>query len=99
MSKYQLTNKAVDDLSNIWEYTIETWSENQADNYYHFLLNTFQELSENPKLGKNYNEIKSDLFGHLPNKHIVFYQVISNSEILIVRILHGSMDLKNRVND
>ncbi len=31
MAKYQLTNKAVEDLTNIWEYTVDTWLERQAD--------------------------------------------------------------------
>ncbi len=30
MAKFKLTNKAVEDLSKIWEYTFEVWSENQA---------------------------------------------------------------------
>lgn len=32
MAKYKLTNKAVNDLTRIWNYTIDRWSENQADN-------------------------------------------------------------------
>lgn len=27
MPKFNLTNKAVEDLSKIWNYTVETWSE------------------------------------------------------------------------
>ena len=34
MAKYFLTNKAVEDLSKIYEYTFELWSQNQADKYY-----------------------------------------------------------------
>ena len=34
MAEYKLTNKAVEDLSKIWDYTFEVWSENQADKYY-----------------------------------------------------------------
>ena len=33
MADYRLTNKAVADLSDIWNYTCETWSEQQADKY------------------------------------------------------------------
>ncbi len=51
MTKYHLTNKAVDDLSKIWDYTYEIWSENQADKYYYELLNDCKELSENQALG------------------------------------------------
>ena len=34
MAKYYFTNKAVEDLSDIWEYTAEAWSQKQADKYY-----------------------------------------------------------------
>lgn len=33
MAKYELTNKAVEDLTEIWEYKIEKCSEQQADRY------------------------------------------------------------------
>ena len=38
MAKYILTNRAVDDLSEIWTYTYDVWSEKQADKYYNMLL-------------------------------------------------------------
>ena len=38
MAKYNLTNKAVEDLAKIWDYTFEQWSEQQADNYYEMLI-------------------------------------------------------------
>ena len=34
MKQYHLTNKAIEDLNEIWLYTVETWSEKQADTYY-----------------------------------------------------------------
>ena len=34
MARYKLTNKAVEDLAQIWNYTFNKWSENQADTYY-----------------------------------------------------------------
>ena len=52
MSKYELTNKAVEDLTGIWEYTIEKWSEQQADRYYNLLLDSCQDIADNPELGK-----------------------------------------------
>ena len=38
MAKYLLTNKAVEDLADIWNYTFDVWSEKQADAYYNMLL-------------------------------------------------------------
>ncbi|MFN8238973.1 MAG: type II toxin-antitoxin system RelE/ParE family toxin [Chitinophagales bacterium] len=99
MAKFHLSKKAVDDLTEIWEYTYDEWSEKQADNYYHFLLKICQELAENPTSGKRYTEIGIDILGYLANKHIIFYQITSKNEITIIRILHGSMDLKSRMED
>jgi len=57
MANYILTNKAVDDLSSIWNYTFDFWSEQQADIYYNMLLVSFQRIADTPNLGKNYNGI------------------------------------------
>ena len=34
MAKYQLSNKTKIDLIDIWDYTVRTWSVNQAERYY-----------------------------------------------------------------
>ncbi|OMQ11545.1 type II toxin-antitoxin system RelE/ParE family toxin [[Flexibacter] sp. ATCC 35103] len=96
MNKYHLTNKAVEDLTNIWNYTYDEWSESQADKYYPLLLNSCKEIAENPNLGKKYDNITDKLLGFKSNEHIIFYQIISNSEVEIIRILHRRMDLKSK---
>ena len=98
MAKYHLTNKAVEDLTNIWEYTVDTWSERQADDYYNMLITSFQKITENPRLfGLKYEEIAEGLHGYRANKHIIFYRILADEDILIIRILHQRMDLKHRV--
>ena len=99
MAKYFLTNKAVEDLSKIWEYTYEVWSESQADNYYELLTSSFQEIVQNPDLGKNYDEIDKVIFGLRVGKHIVFYRMAQAGDIEILRILHQRMDLKNKIDE
>ena len=98
MAKYHLTNKAVEDLSDIWEYTVDTWSERQADDYYNMLIASFQKITENPRLfGLKYEEIAEGLHGYRANKHIIFYRILADEDILIIRILHQRMDLKHRI--
>ncbi len=99
MAKYELTNKAVEDLAGIWEYTIENWSEQQADRYYNLLLDSCQDIANNPELGKNYEEIRSDLLGLSTARHIIFYRKRINKPVEITRILHEEMDLKNRITE
>jgi toxin ParE1/3/4 len=99
MAKFQLTNNAVEDLTSIWDYTCDNWSEYQADKYYQILVNCFNEILINPNIGKNYFGIADNLKGFRVGKHVVFYQVIDNDDLLVVRILHERMDLKNRKKD
>ena len=53
MAKFYLTNKAIEDLDDIWTYTLETWSENQAEIYYALIIDSFKELVNNPSQGKS----------------------------------------------
>lgn len=99
MSNYKLTNKAVEDLSKIWNYTCEKWSEVQADNYYKLLLDNCKFLAQNPEIGKNYNEIATNLQGFKTKSHLIFYYKLSNRSIEVIRILHSKMDLKKRIKD
>ena len=99
MAKYKLTNQAVEDLTNIWEYTFEKWSEKQAEIYYKMLVENFEHIAENPNIGKSYSEIKEELFGLKANRHIIFYRKLINKPIEITRILHEQLELKNRINE
>ena len=99
MASYVLSNKAVLDLSAIWEYTVDTWSEIQADKYYYMLLDSCQELAEGKVSGKIYPEIHPEILGFKAGQHILFYRQISSGKIEIARILHVQMDLKNRVQE
>ncbi|MBK9329496.1 MAG: type II toxin-antitoxin system RelE/ParE family toxin [Sphingobacteriales bacterium] len=99
MASFTLTIKAVQDLSSIWDYTVDTWSEKQADIYYFMLLDSCQDLADGKVAGKNYPEIDIQIFGFKAGQHILFYRNIRKEKIEIVRILHGRMDLKSRIQE
>lgn len=95
--RFRLTNKAVEDLSKIWNYTYEIWSENQADYYYKMLIASCQKVAENPNLGNSYDEIFQNLLGYKAGRHILFYRVVDHDYVEITRVLHQKMDLQNRI--
>ena len=99
MAKFKLTNKAVEDLSKIWNYTFEVWSERQADKYYESLISDCQEIANNPDLGKKYEGITQNLLGIKTNRHIIFYRTLNENYVEITRILHERMDLKKRISE
>ena len=97
MAKFYLTNKAVEDLGEIWNYTIERWSENQAEIYYSLLIDSCQALANTPNQGKKYEIIEKNILGFRVGQHLIFYKIVTEKEIEVIRILHGMMDLKTHL--
>ena len=97
MLNLTLRQEAIDDLADIWNYTKTEWSENQAEKYYQTIKYACKLIAENPNIGKTYNEISSNLFGLKSGKHIIFYSIIPDFEIEVIRILHERMDLVSRL--
>jgi toxin ParE1/3/4 len=99
MAKVIFRQQAIDDLNSIWIYTFDEWSENQADKHYTSIEFACLQIGENPELGKEYEEIKSNLLGLRIGKYIILYQVVNEQETEIIRILHERMDLIKRLNE
>lgn len=93
MADYILSQKALSDLRSIWNYTVETWSEEQADSYYQNLVQAFETIAKRPEsAGHSYEDVRCGYRGCHSGKHIIFYRVLRNGKVRIVRILHERMD-------
>lgn len=94
MRKLHFTNKAIEDLKDIWDYTDNVWGEEQADRYYYDILRECNKIAEGVYvLGKKYDDISEGLRGFRVNKHIVFYKEKQGVGIVVIRILHQRMDV------
>jgi len=97
MEKFKISKKAIEDLSAIWEYTFDEWSELQAEKYYKLLVETCREIADYPDIGKDYSVIAKNLYGITSGRPILFYRKFKSKDVEIVRILHEQMDLKSRI--
>ena len=99
MAKYDITKEATEDLYKIWEYTFDTWSEEQADKYFAILESAFYEIARAPDtIGKSYDEITPGLRAYHIRRHMVFFMKLENGRVLIARILHEKMDFVRHFN-
>ena len=94
--KYRISQQALFDLNDIWEYTFHKWSKEQADRYYNLIFDEIEYISENSHLGISYEHIRKNYRASKIKSHLVFYR-IENKSIEIIRILHQRMDLKRRL--
>ena len=98
MAKIRLSRKAIADLDGIWDYTAQTWSEEQAVIYYRQIYSAIQGLNNLPVfLEKRYDVIKSGLWGFKVGHHIIFYKKDNNGSISVDRILHEKMDFQGHL--
>ncbi|SHG04425.1 toxin ParE1/3/4 [Flavobacterium segetis] len=99
MAEYIISEKALEDLNNIWNYTAENWSLEQANRYYNLIVDEIEYVSENFEATKDFGYIRKNYKFSKVKSHLVFYKKTKNTEIEVVRILHERMDIKNRIND
>ena len=92
MPDVEITTEANSDLVEIWLYTDEQFGATQADRYLDQLAEAIDRLLVHPELGKDRSDVKSGYRSIHVNKHVVFYRVI-NDGLLVVRVLHDSMDV------
>ena len=92
MIKYRLTPEAKKDLLKIWDYTVEVWGEQKAEQYLLNIESKLELLAANPELGINRPELNRDYYSFPTEKHIIFYLKNIN-HIQIIGILHGRMDV------
>lgn len=98
MAEFQFTRKAVEDLDSVWDYTADRWSEEQAEKYYRMLISACRKVADNPLLvGRKYEEVAEGLWGFKTGRHLIFYRIIEEKKVEIVRILHECMELKNKI--
>ena len=98
MPKVRYSNKAVEDLSSIWEYTFTKWSENQADEYYAMLISACNRLLYPSVISnRSYEEISEGLLGVKAGHHMIFYNILENDDVMVIRILHEKMDIKQHL--
>ena len=46
---YKISQEANGDLENIWLFTYENWSLNQADRYFNLIMNEIEHLAKHPE--------------------------------------------------
>lgn len=84
------------DLTNIYRYTHHRWGRPQATAYIRDLHQAFLSLAEHPAVGRDRSDIKPELRSHRHSSHVIFYRTTPTG-ILIVRILHHSMDTERHL--
>lgn len=89
---YKISELASLDIDSIIDYTFLNFGVDTMIEYHSSLETCFETLADNPYIGLESNFIRNDFLRFNHRSHVIFYQIIE-SDILIIRVLHKSMDV------
>lgn len=97
---YKISVKASEDIENIWLYTFENWSQEQADRYINLLFDEIEYLAGNPNSGKDFSHIRNNYRCSKVKSHLVFYRLTGKrNDIEVIRVLHQRMDVEKHLEE
>lgn len=96
MRELRISRRADSDLVEIAEYTTAEFGAEQARQYRDQFKGCFASLLDNPHLGRSAEELAPSLRRIRQQAHVVFY-LPSDDAVLIVRVLHHSMDFERHI--
>lgn len=90
MTSYRLSRQAQASLKGIYEYSIETFGKQRAEQYVKTLRQKFQDLPD--ALGvSNRDDISPGYRSTRVESHVIFFR-INDSQVEILDVLHRRMD-------
>ena len=96
-NKYRISEQAINDLNDIWIYTLNKWTKEQADRYYDLIISEIEFVADNFLTGKSAEQTRKQYRVTNIKSHLIFYRKLENDIVEIVRILHQRMDVKKRL--
>lgn len=98
MSAFDLSRAARADLKAIARYTSDRWGRRQRNAWLKEIDRTFHALAANRLMGRACDEIRAG-YRKLPHGSHVLYYKQTPDLLLIVRILHATMDVPAHIGD
>ena len=86
---YRLSNKAEEDIINLYLEGVRQFGIQQADRYHRQLEEAFHFLSDNPEAARQRFELTPPARIHPHHSHLIIYTIDEKGDIFIIRIRHS----------
>lgn len=98
MSRLYYSPAAQADLDGIWTYTTERWGQAQAITYVRELAAACRGLADGAKPSRPIDDIRAGYRKALVRSHVIYFITNDAGETVIIRILHGRMDVEHHLD-
>lgn len=97
MRQFDLTRSAQSDLRSIARFAQDRWGVRQRNAYLKEMDQVFRSLARNPQPGRTSDEVREGYRKFPHGSHVIYYKQPSENELMIVRILHATMDVDSNI--
>ncbi|WP_165215040.1 type II toxin-antitoxin system RelE/ParE family toxin [Affinirhizobium pseudoryzae] len=99
MVEVRLRPSAQRDFVDIGDQTRDRWSEAQAERYLKQILEMIAEIGRHPFAGIDVPSIRSDYRRRRAGSHLIFYAILDDGTVEVVRILHERADVPRHLDE
>lgn len=92
MNTYSLTDEAIQDLEDVYNY-MSAFSLDAANRFVDAFGEKCETVAKFPNMGKSYEEFSQQLRGVILDKYIIFYRPVE-SGIEVIRVVSGYRNLE-----
>lgn len=97
MKRLVLTEIARADLASVRRYSMRTWGPDQTYKYMDALRDTMKGLVRGTVITRLRDDLRAGILMATSGRHSIFFEA-NESRILVVRVLHDSMDYVRHLN-
>jgi len=90
------SRRAIIDLASIKEYSIKNWGQQVAQEYLDKFDQAFERLKSSPDILHSKRELSGRLLFYRVERHWLVCDIIED-DIYVMMVMHGIMDLPNRI--
>lgn len=92
----ELSRKALADLDDIRDYSLEQFGVEQAILYLDAIEQAFRRLLDHPRIGSQRDDIGEAVLNYPAGEHRIYYEA-RPGQIYVIRVLHKAMDMNRHL--
>jgi toxin ParE1/3/4 len=92
-----ITDRALRDIKCIEEYSTKEWGKRVAEKYIFSIEAALDLITTNPGLLRSANKFSKFLKFYNVEKHLLVFDILNRKTLILLTILHGSMDIPERL--
>ncbi len=94
--EYRLSERAAQDIADIYVYSHTRWGEERADAYVESLYRGLKQLAARPDRNTSRNKRSAPFRMTAVQQHFILFEML-NDEVIILAILHQSRNVEKHV--